>query len=447
MTQQHTDVPAPFRRGYADDGLPIIVQETLGEMAPAMVASFDAHFGGTSWRTGGGGGGTATREVRFALDLTWDATESVFTGDVYFSGAGEVAIGNLLIFQVPTDRPDSTERATLRLGSQSDINIFDRSANSVLVNDLVGGEIYWGPVGANGVTLLAPIGQPDFARSTQITVTNAQLKELDTTFIELVSAPGAGNYIEVELLSIEKSGDDLPAVQGENAFYIALSEDVTLSEAEVAAGNSSDRVVPMPTWPSGETRYVFIGIPDDRQDLVGVENIGGAGAEVSFAVIFEAVTGTVDDANGRAVKWWRTRLAYDSAGDLFPGLTSISGWMLATEPTIRTIVNSYWLGAIFVEDDSLPKPVHNYGGEYTWVEGAGIDDVLRSDDGTRIIDLVGGHGLSENKALVFGVGINIFRGDAQRRAGVYNAATFDRYMEPVDDVSLTLTIRHKTIEI
>ena len=446
MTQPKINLPAPIDRGYGDDTIPVIVQSALNEMTPALVDAFDAHFGGTSWRTGGGGGG-GSREVRFALDLTWDATESVFTGDLYFSGAGAVAIGNILIFQLPSDRPDSNERATLRLGSQSDINIFDRSGSSVLVKDLVGGEVYWGPRGSQGVTLLAPLGQADIARSTQIDITNAQLKELDATYVELLPAPGVGSYLEVELLSIERSGDDMPPVQSERAYYIAISTDDTLSEAEVAAGNTSVQAVTIPTWPTGETRYVFVGTPDDRQDLTGVGEIGGENTEAFFTRVFEAVSGTVNDANGVPVKWWRTRQSYGSVNEAFPDRTTISGWRFVAGPIIETIDNGYWLGAIFVEDDSLAKPVQNYGGEYTWVEGAGITDILRSDDGTRIIDLVGGHGLSENKALVFGVGINSFRGDAARRARSYNAATFDRYMAPVDDVSLSMTIRHKTISI
>ena len=67
-----------------------------------------------------------------------------------------------------------------------------------------------------------------------------------------------------------------------------------------------------------------------------------------------------------------------------------------------------------------------------------------SGDGSEFINLVSGHGLLENAPLVFGAGFNVNR---SIRASRYSAAAFDGYMEPADNVTLTITVRYKTLTI
>ena len=159
-------------------------------------------------------------------------------------------------------------------------------------------------------------------------------------YIELLSCPwSVGKYLEIELLSIEKHGSDVPATQNPRMYHVAISEDTTLTEAEVAAGNSQTYTfVDVPTWPDTETRYVFVGVPDDRPDIIGINVATAEEPEDFFTRVFERVPGTVNDANGVPVKWWRTTLAYDSPGDVFEGSTYVSGWTSATTPIVEDII-------------------------------------------------------------------------------------------------------------
>ena len=61
-----------------------------------------------------------------------------------------------------------------------------------------------------------------------VEITNAQLKNLDSNYIELVEAPRAGKYIQVEQLWMEKSGSDPPASIYPRMYYVAISVDDAL---------------------------------------------------------------------------------------------------------------------------------------------------------------------------------------------------------------------------
>ena len=83
---------------------------------------------------------------------------------------------------------------------------------------------------------------------------------------------------------------------GDHTRRGAISEDTTLTAAEINAGTSgTTQMVTMPTWTGGR-RYLFIGVPDTEDDITGVST---GGIDVFSA--WERVPGSIESH-----KWWRT---------------------------------------------------------------------------------------------------------------------------------------------
>ena len=59
------------------------------------------------------------------------------------------------------------------------------------------------------------------------------LKNLDTNYVEILPAPGIGQYLEVMQFWIHKSGSDLPPTHTP-IYRLAISPDASLSEAEAS---------------------------------------------------------------------------------------------------------------------------------------------------------------------------------------------------------------------
>ena len=457
MTFSTSCAPASRRRKIAAREFPFRTSgNTLEEWS---LATFKSRLAETSESSGLAADGTAidstlslatpatdVREVHYALTLTYNTTDDQFEGPLLYGDTDELTQGNILIIRIPANRPASADRAKLQLDTEANAYYLrDFGSTILLVRDLIPGQIYWAIRTPNGFTLLNPVGGIDISRTHTVTLTNSQVKNLDTTYIELVPAPGAGNYLSVELMSVEKMGDDVPAVQNPRMYYIAVSADTTLTEAEVAAGNSETfTFVNVPTWPGGEERYVFVGVPDDRRDIISMNVPTTEEPEDFFARVFERVTGTVDDANGVAVKWWRTKVAFDTQA-VFGSNTYATGWGSDENIAIvEDIIRYAYAAAIFVNDDSADKPVHSAGNEYTWINGDTLNNYLSADADTRFLASVSGHDLAENEALQFGVILNISRGG---RARAYSAAVFDEFVQPANDVTLAVTVRYKTLTI
>ena len=76
----------------------------------------------------------------------------------------------------------------------------------------------------------------------------------------------------------------------------AISTDTSLEEAEVNAGTTSTTGdITLPTWDSGR-RYVFIGVPEDEDDITGISSGG-----IDIFHGFVRVAGVLHEH-----KWWRT---------------------------------------------------------------------------------------------------------------------------------------------
>ena len=254
-----------------------------------------------------------------------------------------------------------------------------------------------------------------------VAISNASLKNLDTTYIEVLPAPGIGQYLEVMQFWIHKSGSDLPPVHTP-IYRLAISPDVNLSEAEALAGNSLTHLfgdVPFPAWDT--PHYLYCGEAVTDRDI---ENLDG----LDFSGQFVAAPNLTVD--GVAMKWWRTAVTYATKGDLSNRVgTRFRQERMATVSTIERFASLYLL---FQTDPTEVQPLND---GFRTVSRYELDYVLRKDDSSIIAYSIGGQSLIENTALSFG--LVVAGGDT----GNYSAAAYDDYLDNVDDAILTLFVR------
>ena len=255
------NLPAPIRRGYADSNLPIIAEEQINEMARFLrvaigmsITELEITSNGNLRVQGRDADGVAidvvlplastvspSREVHYITTLTYNMANDKLEGPLALADTTDVSRGHLLIFVTPANMPSNDEPADISIDGLSPnyyIRDYAGGSSQLTYADLIPGRIYWGIVSNQGVQLLSPAGELSVVKRMNMEITNAQLKTLDTDYIELIPAPGVGKFISVQLVSITKSGSDVPPVQGVRRYYVAISEDNILTEAEVAAGNS-----------------------------------------------------------------------------------------------------------------------------------------------------------------------------------------------------------------
>ncbi len=254
-----------------------------------------------------------------------------------------------------------------------------------------------------------------------IAISNASLKNLDTAYVEVLPAPGIGQYLEVLQFWIHKSGSDLPPTHTP-IYRLAISPDVSLSEAEALAGNSLTHLfgdVPFPAWDT--PHYLYCGEAVTDRDI---ENLDG----LDFAAQFvPAPNLTVD---GVAMKWWRTTVTYADKASLSNRVgTRFRQDRMGTVSTIERFASLYLL---FQTDPTEVQPLND---GFRSVDRNELDYVLRLPDSSIIAYSIGGQALIENTGLSFGVVVS--GGDT----GNWSAAAFDDYMEDVDDALLTLFVK------
>ena len=390
---------------------------------------------------------TPLREIHYVTQTTYNAADSQLEGALSYGDVSDITVGNLLVFVTPDALPDSTNRMELRItGDSANRVVFSYSGTSLEVSQLIPQRVYWGVITMNGgIVLLSSAGDLDPVKQIRRTITNAELKMLDTAYLEIIPAPGANKFISVALVAITKLGDDIPPVTNDPWYGIAISTDNVLTEAEVAAGNSATfGFVFVPTWPVGEQRVVFIGVPDDRRDVTGINVPTTEEPADFFTRVFERVPGTVNNADGTPIKWWRTKIAYDQPSDVFSGNTYASGWANDADiALVEDIARYAYAGLIQAIDPTLTLPLYSPGNEYVWIDGNLAHTLLSADANQRFLESVGGHALSENSALVYGIIINQNRS----RLSAYSSDAFDGFIESIDDVSFNLSINYQILEI
>lgn len=91
--------------------------------------------------------------------------------------------------------------------------------------------------------------------------------------------------------------DRVPDVLTET-FKVAISEDINLTAAEIAAGNEgTNPTMSVPTWETGR-RYIFFGVHEDSDNITNLL----AGTHIPVFQGFQRVAGLID-----GYKWWRSR--------------------------------------------------------------------------------------------------------------------------------------------
>ena len=263
----------------------------------------------------------------------------------------------------------------------------------------------------------------------RLDISNAQLKQLDTQYHELIPSPGFRQFIEVEQVWLLKSGNDRPPEHTE--FYrIAVSPNPVLTEAEALEIDGRPNTfseMPIPDWQT--PHYFYAGTSATNQDVDAVNGI----RFVSFDEIFERVPGTLT-VDGLAIKWWRTRVPYATRNTLFDfGRTSTRLRRNFNQPIPDRIGSSNFLALLYSDNPVGDRPYS--GGQYSSGIFWGWGSLLGVDGGTIFAQSVGGQGLREDQALLFGsivAGTGIY----------YSAAVFDQYLADVDDVRLEMLVRY-----
>ena len=250
-----------------------------------------------------------------------------------------------------------------------------------------------------------------------VAISNASLKNLDTTYIEVLPAPGIGQYLEVMQFWIHKSGSDLPPVHTP-IYRLAISPDVNLSEAEALAGNSLTHLfgdIPFPAWDT--PHYLYCGEAVTDRDI---ENLDG----LDFSGQFVAAPNLAVD--GVLCKWWRTTVTYADKASLSNRVgTRFRQERMGTVSTIERFASLYLL---FQTDPTEVQPLND---GFRSVDRNELDYLLRKDDSSIIAYSIGGQALVEDTALDFGVVI------AGGDTGNWSPTAYDAYMADVDDVILT----------
>ena len=223
------------------------------------------------------------------------------------------------------------------------------------------------------------------------TITNAELKTLDDTYIELVPSPGFDKYIQVRQVYIEKHGVDVPP-ERDYSTYIAVSADVNLTASEIGAGTADGLI---PTWAAGD-RYLFVGrsitdAPLERAHIAAADR-----SIYADDLPMTRVAGTMD-AGGGPVWWWRST-------DVVPQSVSAGRvtYVRQSVPTMARLYGYARLYTMFVGDDSIALPLHS-DDPYTAATGYVWVSMLQQPDGYSEFLALGGHGLLEDRPLQLGI--------------------------------------------
>ena len=398
---------------------------------------------------------TTERELHYSFDLDYNTTDGQFDGTLFYSDTDDVTEGNILIFRVPSDRPELATRTWIKLASEANrLALRDYFADLVYVRDLVPGRIYFAIRSALGLVLLNPVGEPQIVRTYSRTVTNAELKTLDTDYLELIAAPGAGKYIEVRTLWQTKNGDDAPATFNPYWFRLAFSDDTTLTAQEAAAGTlyttqqyGNGYQFPVAT---GADKYAFIGVratePDPFFGTLRASNGGHILTTGASDVTAQSGTLMVD---GVETKWWYINTRSYPVGDISEGYIALSP---GTGPaTADTINDRAWLMYLYPSAQGMDRitddetPMFTFDGDIAYAPvQTRLNAVMALDDGVVSGNAFGDKSLLENAAFLLGVTISGRRASNSDR---HSEAAYDAYLNPVNDVTLDITIQYQVHEI
>ena len=188
------------------DTLTIVLQDANNEQmaltfAPALAA----------------GSGAKT----FVATAAYDDSTGVLSFTAYQGGTPSgIGAGDLIIFAAPSNIDDDQDITVDDTVNTRVDELYDLDDNVVQGHQLSPGRVYFilRDVRGSGqrYRLTLPLGLDQIipVQTATVSVTNAQLKVIDDTPIELIPAPGAGKYIQILKLTTTHRGADRPTITG-----------------------------------------------------------------------------------------------------------------------------------------------------------------------------------------------------------------------------------------
>ena len=377
---------------------------------------------------------TADQWAHFFGTLSYDDEDG--NSKVNFVEVAIDALRTLSIYHADS-RPERSKKLDDRVDALSRWPD-DRKARNVFdgLPDGIGmADAFRGPPGGTG-----PPGPPGPRGSAavpvlqaQLWVTNAQLKTLDTDYRQVVAAPGAGKFIQVRQLWIQKHGSDQPPEHTEY-YRVAISPNPVITEAEALAGSGRGDTfgeIPVQDW--NTPHYFYAGTSLTNQDVTSLDGL------TDFAATFERVPGSIV-VDGLAFKWWRTRQTYASRAELFlHGRATTRVRRDTSAPTTERIGRNMRFALLF-EDDSPAGPYPLANEDQTIVSGYTYDSLLAAPASAVFAYAIGGQVLFEHQALMLGGAFDLLE---QWRSAYFSTATHDTYLGTVNDVAFGITVRYE----
>ena len=373
--------------------------------------------------------------VNYLFDLTYNSNNNRYEG-TFTPAIASAAIGSLVAFETPDTIPNNNMAAicSLPVGAvDTDFAILDASLAAITNAALTPSTLYWGRIYAGlSFVVISSTASGSITRRVVRSVSNIELKALDTTYIELVPAPGAGKYIEVGQSWIQRSGSDrLPSSTSRS--ILAVSPNIVITEAEALAGNSTpfgNRALDIPDFST--PHYLFFGVNVLSPPIGIFENMNFSD--------WETVAGTVE-VDGITMKWIRTTAAYANLAAV--GATTVRGFSDTSRAYAAHVSQYSYLAVAFNPSALLTFPLS--AGEYDFTTGTGLDDFLRDSEATPVFaESVSGHRLRENIPLLFGAIIGQPR---TRRSSSYSAEGWAEYLNGIDDIAIDVRVQYQIHEI
>ena len=265
----------------------------------------------------------------FVVTATYDASTGVLRFGSFRGGfPSTIAVGDVVVFVSPSNIEDDQDITVDDQVNSNDRNLFDIDANVVQGRQLSPGRLYWAQRLFEGLFeayhLALPLGvyQITPAQTASVTITNAQLKTLDTDPIEIIPAPGAGRVIEVMRMAVEASGSDMPTSTDTESTGIPDSQTIN-GRGRLAIGfvDGTARTMTPYGWLSPDTkggfdnaaptwalREVFTGSDFSDRFSIGGQTFYDDTALMLEFVISALSQSSIDRAYTEAVwdEWWAT---------------------------------------------------------------------------------------------------------------------------------------------
>ena len=399
------------------------------------------------------GVGTGSGQTVYSFDLAYMADDK-YHGSFVPVLSDLPAAGALIAFETPDTVPVNDLAPVLRLpvgGIDTDFIVFDGPFGAPITNSqLVPNTIYWGYiVGQVAVFILSSTVGGAIVRRVVRSITNAELKTLDTDYIELIPAPGAGKFLLPKSFSVTKRGSD-PANRL-RTYYAAATEDTVLTQAAAAAAasGSNPSALPLPAWTAGETRWIWIGTPSNQPDILPRqfrrnEANGGSNGIVESAVA-DATTLTVA---GVEINWWRVDTNAELGDDYSEGSLRLT--IPSATPSNQTVsLNTHFALMYNVED--ADEPLYYWQPRFGSArKTAGLSVVAGLDDDTEFHDwfqlaagaiygaALGGQVIHENEPLLFGALIT-----NTPITSYYDMDAWDAFWQGVDDATIDIVVNYE----